>query len=191
MRTCSILGCAGKYYGATFCKKHHQWHWIRGLLPKSVLPTPQEKLKSCSVVHTSGCWVWIKSRNNKGYGVTSFGNLKQYAHRASYSHFVGKIPKGVEVCHRCDNPACINPDHLFLGTHADNMRDSVAKGRARNQVMHGTDHPMALLTAKDVKYIRSSHRSMKSMAEELGVAYSVVYDCRNGRTYREKHESQH
>ena len=76
-----------------------------------------------------GCWNWTAYKNNEGYGRLRAGGEKVLAHRLSYSIFKGEIAEGLFVCHTCDNPACINPEHLFLGTHQDNVSDCVAKGR--------------------------------------------------------------
>lgn len=77
----------------------------------------------------SGCWLWIGGGTGEcGYGLLNNRIFKQ-AHRASYAIFKGEIPEGMCVCHKCDTPACINPDHLFIGTHLDNMRDMFRKGR--------------------------------------------------------------
>ena len=82
----------------------------------------------------SGCWIWTGMANEAGYGrYRPDGRKKVFAHRAAFEMHKGAIPDGAMVCHVCDNPACVNPDHLYLGSAADNMRDKVARGRSRNQ----------------------------------------------------------
>ena len=76
-----------------------------------------------------GCHIWIGHINNGGYGAYNNNNRSIKAHRASYAIYNGEIPNGMHVCHRCDNPPCVNPVHLFLGSISDNMKDAVAKGR--------------------------------------------------------------
>ncbi len=78
----------------------------------------------------SGCWGWTALRHRDGYGITSRTLGRIRAHRLSWQIHNGPIPRGMHVLHRCDNPPCVRPDHLFLGTHADNMADKIRKGRA-------------------------------------------------------------
>ena len=92
-----------------------------------------ERLEAASLPEpNSGCQLWTNWRNNKGYGMLSIGNRDQLAHRVAYELAHGSIPVGLNVCHRCDNPACIRLDHLFLGTQQDNLQDAAKKNRMRN-----------------------------------------------------------
>lgn len=96
-------------------------------------------------VQANGCWFWTGTVDKDGYGVLGGAiNLvpwRDKAHRKSYEHHVGPIPTGAHVLHKCDTPACINPEHLYLGTPADNGRDKALRGRARNVPMYGADNP--------------------------------------------------
>ena len=84
---------------------------------------------------SSDCWEWVGPSTPRGYGYFRLpnGGPKVYAHRLSHEMFLGPVRSDLCVCHRCDNPSCVNPAHLFTGTHTDNMRDCSLKGRVRNQ----------------------------------------------------------
>ena len=84
----------------------------------------------------SGCWLFDSSPNPNGYGQISINLKPKLAHRAAWELYVGEIPDGLNVCHKCDTPLCVRPDHLFLGTQMDNLRDASSKGRTRNQYMN-------------------------------------------------------
>ena len=82
---------------------------------------------------SNGCWIWTGSLTAGSYGQTRYNGKLWRAHRLFYTLFKSEIPNKLMVCHHCDNPQCVNPDHLFLGTNQDNLSDMVRKGRARNQ----------------------------------------------------------
>lgn len=106
----------------------------RGPAPRDPRHRLMEKV---SPEPTSGCWLWSGNVNSNGYGVIGVGSRtdgsrgNELTHRLSYKLNTGEIPVRKMVCHRCDNPSCVNPDHLFLGTQSDNMKDCKSKGRSR------------------------------------------------------------
>lgn len=100
-----------------------------------------------------GCWEWTAGRHKYGYGKFSVGHSTVGAHKVAYELYVGLIPQGMHVCHTCDNPPCVRPDHLFLGTAQDNAQDCIRKGR--KVVMADELAPGAKLTAAEVMLIRS------------------------------------
>ena len=136
------------------------------------------KIDICS---EAGCWNWTASKSSGRYGKLEISGATLSAHRASYEVYRGPIPEGLFVCHRCDNPACINPDHLFLGTHADNMADKVKKGRHRTP--RGSEVVTSKLTEADVLAIRASRVSNGCVAEQYGVDRSLISLIRTGKRW--------
>jgi hypothetical protein len=134
------------------------------------------------VVDQSGCWVWQKSKTLAGYGKIYDGRPAD-AHRVAYELFVGPIPSRLFVCHRCDTPSCVNPDHLFIGTHADNMKDMHQKGRARTHSLRGEAHPSAKLTQSQVDAIRLSAEKSSVLAQKHGVDRHHINNIRGGRAW--------
>jgi hypothetical protein len=140
---------------------------------------------------TDGCWLWTGRFNNMGYGKICSGDGEQYAHRVSWALANGSVPAGLFVCHRCDNPACINPDHLFLGTQKDNMQDCKDKGRFNSpkrmaSVRKGTSINTNKLTEDDVRDVRKKIAegwSLSSIGVMFGVSVSAIWTIRHGRSW--------
>lgn len=120
------------------------------------------------------CWEWTGHKHRDGYGWCSFQGKKLLSHRASYIVHFGAIPCGLCVCHRCDNPGCVNPNHLFVGTHTDNMRDMVGKGRGRIYYHKGEKCPAAKLTEDQVRYILSSKEKGVVLAKRFLVSDAAI-----------------
>ena len=137
-------------------------------------------------VNSDGCWVWTAVKDRKGYGkIRDNGKMRQ-AHRVSYELHRGAIPKGVFVCHHCDNRACINPDHLFLGSHTENMEDMKAKGR--QQI--GVRNCRAKLTEADILAIRAARGAPQTeLARAYGVSQSHISDIQTGKKWAHLHRS--
>lgn len=132
------------------------------------------------VNEVTGCHVWTGLRDKYGYGVVTIDGVQRRAHRVSYQLNVGSVAKGLHVMHRCDNPACVNPDHLRVGTALDNARDRNAKGRqAKGERIHS-----AKLSADDVADIRASRDSVLDIAERYGVGRSQISKIRLGRKWQ-------
>ena len=122
------------------------------------------------------CLVWTKYRDECGYGRIRVNNKTHGVHRLSWIIENGPIPDGLHVLHDCDTPACANPNHLFLGTHADNMADKVAKGRHPR----GERVPGAKLTLDQAQAIKRDRRPLRVIAAEYGVAPTTVRYIRAG-----------
>lgn len=122
-----------------------------------------------------GCWEWLGPRQASGHGYWTKNGLRDKAHRWSYRLHFGEPPPGKFICHTCDNPSCVNPGHLYAGTHLENMRDMRERGRAARPI--GEKHPGARLTESDVAAIRSLHgagETQRSLAKRFGVAPSTI-----------------
>lgn len=141
-----------------------------------------ESLRRMSIPEpNSGCWLWTGYCNKDGYGRITIDATTRYAHRVSWFLQNGEIPNGAFVCHRCDTPACVNPDHLFLGTHQDNMDDKVAKGRASGQF--GECNPRARFTTADVLAILKDSRPQIEIAASYGASLNAINHIKSGRRW--------
>jgi len=118
-------------------------------------------------VTETGCWLWDKYCDKGGYGQAHVNNYPVRAHRLSYELYRGKIPYGKLVCHTCDVPSCVNPDHLFVGTSLDNVQDMTSKGR------RGCPHPPCKISESQVKDIRIAYAGGNITQYALAEQYAL------------------
>lgn len=146
-KICSVHGCANKPHSRTLCNKHYHRFNLRGSTEDRPVGWGRRRhlherfWEKVNVNAPGGCWEWTGSRTmaGRGYGTIGIGGRSTLAHRVSWEIKNGPIPDGpghhgVCVLHRCDNPPCVRPDHLFLGTQKDNVEDMDTKGRRRNRL---------------------------------------------------------
>lgn len=189
---CCSLHCWNEMQRAAAPVKVKWPHWDEA----SALPI-RERLLARSEVVESGCREWRHRLNTEGYGVVSYKRVEWIASRLAWTLWKGEIPDGLFVLHQCDNPKCINPDHLFLGTHDDNMKDMVAKGRARSGGVSREGHGMAKLSEIDVAVIRETlagcskkDGTAKRLAEKYGVCEATISQIKSGKTWARKGEKE-
>jgi len=134
----------------------------------------------------SGCWLWSGAEWPNGYGLIQADGKRWRAHRFSWSLFRGPIPDGRYVCHRCDTRRCVNPQHLWIGSHAENMADMAAKGRARSWFSSQTFASPGKLSSDDVADIRRLKGVLKrrEIAARFQICLRHVTDIQRGRYWR-------
>lgn len=123
----------------------------------------------------SGCWLFMGATKSGGYGDFWLDGRIMGAHRAAHMLFIGPVPNGIEVCHRCDVRCCVNPHHLFLGTKTENMQDAAKKGRLA--------HRNAKLTTEQAELIRASDEPGVVLAQRFGVSQNIISRIRKGQHY--------
>lgn len=134
-------------------------------------------------VPIAGCWLWNGCVDSAGYPVTGSPRFQERkVHRLSWLCFVSPIPDGLHVLHKCDVPNCVNPHHLFLGTHATNMTDRKTKGR--NKLFSGERHGQAKLSEQVAYEIKHSTSKAKDVAAQYNISQWAVFDIRAGRTWK-------
>jgi hypothetical protein len=187
MAGCSISECTRAHYGRGLCNAHYQ-RLRKGqvLSERSAYDqSPAEKFAGKYVVAGGGCWNWKSLRKDGRANTFRLVDKIMSAYRASYILHKGPIPDGALVCHTCDNPACVNPDHLWLGSYADNTNDMLAKGRGN------TANGLTKLTKLGPEQVREIRAllatgkvSQRSVARSYGVSHGTVQDLANGKTWR-------
>lgn len=188
MKQCLIDGCGSAVRASGMCNKHYLRVRKHGS-PKDN-PHSHASLEDRfwrKVRKTDTCWVWEGTKRPHGYGSIQEGGRDSRtisAHRYSYEIHKGRIPDGMFVMHSCDNPSCVNPDHLSIGTPSENTQDMIRKGRKRTVAPLGDDNGKAKLNEDLVRYIRQNDgRSHASLARELGLSPNCIRGVRTRRTW--------
>lgn len=183
MATCSVSDCNRRVLARGWCGLHYQRWSIHGS-PSWHPPTFTERFWA-KVDRSGECWAWTGYRMPSGHGLFGRGgrgNGMALAHRVSWELHYGPIPEGMKVCHHCDHGWCVRPDHLFLGTQADNLADMRAKGRGRG-APRGSAHPKSRLTEAQARYIKGSGRTLRDLAAEYGVSATSIRHIKIGRSW--------
>lgn len=156
-------------------------------MQSTVLLTDTTKARFLAYVSpepNTGCWLWLGCYTTHGYGKMSVAGIEQAAHRISYALFKAQ-PGPLHIRHKCDTPACVNPDHLELGTPADNTQDSIKRGRKPV----GTESKNTHLSNVDVLDIIKSRNSYSALAAQYNLALMTVHKIKTGKTWRHLHTS--
>jgi hypothetical protein len=200
---CGHLGCkkqvSMKFAGIYYCTQHYQRMKRLGSTEDSKVDmskhlTIKERIKYKSIVNKeTGCWEWQGTLDKGGYGTISINNHPQRVHRASFEAFVHKIvPKSLQVLHECDNRKCVNPEHLFLGNHQDNMDDMTSKKRH----CFGEKRIGAKLTDKKVREIKKAFKKFVPfdiigfsqqcgvLAEKYNVSGKLIRNIYHGKAWK-------
>lgn len=190
---CKTEGCLNVPKTKNMCMSCYGWVRVHGTdptnRPKLLLKRrgPSGLFLRKANVQEVGCWEWTgyRVKGNHPYGVYRFNNRTQAAHRVSYQLHKGPIPGGSVVRHKCDNPPCVNPDHLELGTQKDNVQDMLFRGRDR---VVGSRNPMAKLNRETVDTIRSEYTpgvvGYKKLAKKYGVSKETIAGIVTKRTWK-------
>ena len=152
------------------CQSSFAVHGRGGTLPKYC--SVKCAILANIIKTNTGCWEWQRARNRDGYGMWKNRTL----HRQSYEEFKGPIPADLHVLHACDNTCCVNPDHLSVGTHKENIQDMIRKGRS----IRGVNRYSSKLTEDQVREIYASTATGKEIGKQYGVSSTTVYRIRGG-----------
>lgn len=145
----------------------------------------RERFEQYIFYSPDGCWYWLAAYNNKGYGLFWFNNKLVSAHRMSHELYLGPIPDGLHILHKCDNPKCVNPDHFFLGSYQENSDDKMRKGRQKKN--KGVEMWNAILTEDDVRQIRARYtfgKGVKKLADEFNISTTHLYFIVTNRRWK-------
>lgn len=175
---CSFDGCDNDRHAQGLCGAHYMQR-RRGEDLRPLKKSATDRYWSY-VVKGGSCWGWSGAKTRGGYGDIHVNGKMIKAHRFSYELHFGSIPDGMVVRHMCNNPECTNPDHLKIGTQADNMSDAIESGR----IARGGRHPNVKLSIDDILSIRNDSRTNRAIAAQYKVDSSTISDIKNRKTWR-------
>lgn len=192
MRICSVEFCNTKYLAKGLCIKHYG-RMKRNGNPNEIrtnqgMPINERFDMKVEIRTGSDCWWWTGNKNLRGYGHFRVNLNTVGAHRFSYERYNGKIPDGMLVCHKCDNPSCVNPEHLFAGTYKDNMADMYSKNR--NNTVFGEHVGTSKLTGNKVIEIRemlAAGQTQSSIAEAFDVSQASISHINTEKKWKHIH----
>jgi HNH endonuclease len=139
-----------------------------------------KEIFNCSFIPTPGCWIWKGSKTSEGYGRIKICQKELVAHRVSYAIYKGKIPKGLVIRHKCDNPNCVNPEHLLTGTHGDNMQDKVERNRQARGAANGKSK-LNETQVREIRTLRDLGWTLQKIGDTYGVTKQSVRDIIIGK----------
>lgn len=184
-KNCAVNDCARKCTRNLYCDMHY-YRFKRYGDPLIVKERYQVKRYTCHELfeksyrknNEGGCWEWTGPLNYWGYGRLNYKSQHLAAHRYSYEYFNGHIPNKMYVCHKCDNPKCVNPDHLFLGDAQTNMDDKVNKGR------HVGNNKLNVTQVKEIRNLLNDGIARKEIALKFNVGRTCIDAIANNKTWR-------
>ncbi len=189
MSICTVEGCEKTAEARGVCNTHYMQLRRSGQTPIGTRSHGTVEQRFWKHVNKDGdCWLWTAhTKTGKEYGrLGAGGDGGKYllAHRVSYEIHYGAISDGMVVMHKCDNPRCVNPEHLTVGTTSDNIKDAYAKGRKLTPFKQGSEHHAAVLNADIVREVRVSNLKSRELAKIYGCSRNAIDAIKQGRTWK-------
>lgn len=179
---CKVFNCEGKYEGLGYCTKHYQRRKKNPDLANVYWETVDRLLAKLDI-NIGDCWIWNGAKFSNHYGLLSINNKNYLTHRIAYALFIGPIPRGLNVLHKCDNPPCCNPAHLFLGTQAENMVDKVKKGRSSKGARNGAAK-LDATQVREIKRLLQGSISQREIGSRFGIGQTAISLINTGKNWK-------